>query len=331
LRRRAALPLVFAALLVVLTTARVGRLAYEGTGPAPQTIDVVVPEGGSGVIADALMQAHVIESPLVFRVAVFLTRGQGPLHAGEFLIPAGASLRQVLDILRHGSPVQHQLTIPEGLTSAQITKILDGAAVATGNAPLPAQGAVLPQTYDYLWGTPRAKILARAEDAMQSQLAAAWAQRAPGLPLASPAEALTLASIVQAETPLPAELPSIAAVYENRLNKGMKLQADPTVIFAQTGGAQTGGAAISRTDLASASPYNTYAHAGLPPGPICAPGLAAITAVLHPANIPSLYFVATGNGGHVFTTDFSDHLKNVAAYHAALKSAHEKGDHKRVP
>jgi len=302
-----------AALVLLAAGLRVEQSAYNGTGPASTATDVVVPEGAA---AAALANAGVITSPLVFHIAEKLTRGDGPVRAGEYLIPAGASLAQVLDILRHGTPVQHHVTLPEGLTSAQIVKILAGLPAASGDVTPPAEGAILPQTYDYLWGTPRAKILARAEAALQAPLAAAWAARDPNLPLASPQDAVTLAAIVQAETPVPAELPMVAAVYENRLNKGMKLQADPTVIYAASNGALTGGRDISRTDLASASPYNTYVYGGLPPGPICAPGLAAIQAVLHPATTDALYFVATGTGGHVFTATYTTHLKNVAVYRA---------------
>lgn len=310
--------LILAALLALLRLADMAaRQSYLGPGPAAQSLDLVIPAGGSAAIAATLAQAGALRHPLFFRLAAFATKGDGPLHAGEFLLPPHASLADILAILRHGTPVQHQVTIPEGLTSAQIAKILNNAPEASGNAPPPPQGAVLPQTYDYVRGTPRGKILRRAEDAMQVQLAAAWAQRDPGVALAGPEEALTLASIVQAETPLPAELPEVAAVYENRLAKGMKLQADPTVIFAASGGTLTGGAGISRADLANPSPYNTYMYAGLPPGPICAPGLAAIQAVLHPANIPALYFVATGTGGHVFSTDFKQQLQHIAAYRAA--------------
>lgn len=318
---------LFAALLIFGAVLNVARAVYDGTGPALHPVDVVVPKGGSAIITQSLNDAGLLASPLAFRVAVFLTKADGPLHAGEFLLPAGASLHKILDILRHGSPVQHQVTIPDGQTGVEIARLLNAAPVATGSVAPPADGAVLPQTYDYLWGTPRGKILSRAEDAMQTVLANSWAAREHRLPVTSARDALILASIVQAETPLPTELPEVAAVYENRLRLGMKLQADPTVIYAVTGGALTGGHGLSRTDLASASPYNTYVKTGLPPGPICAPGAAALSAVLHPAPIPALYFVATGDGGHVFTTSFAQHLKNIAAYHAAKK----KGDRKPAP
>ena len=153
---------------------------------------------------------------------------------------------------------------------------------------------------------------------MRQALQTAWAARDPSIPLTSPQQALTLASIVQQETPLAAELPEIAAVYENRLARGMRLAADPTVIFAATGGRVSGGQPITRSDLATPSPYNTYMYAGLPPGPICAPGIAAIEAVLHPAQSQALFFVATGAGGHVFADNFQEQQQHIKQYRAAL-------------
>ncbi len=304
-------------LLVLLVTLQAGqRAAIEAyTLPgAGQGGDFFAPEGGSREVAAALAKAGVIAHPLVFRGAVYLTRDQGPLRAGEFLIPARASIKEILELLRHGPQVEHQVTIPEGLTGAQIAAILDAAPLATGQVEPPEEGSVLPQTYDYLWNTPRAGILRRAQDALQVELTAAWGQRDPAVPLNSPAEAVTLASIVQAEARLTPEMPQIAGVYENRLKLGMRLQADPTVIYAATGGKQSGGVGISRADLADASPYNTYAHVGLPPGPIDAPGLAAIEAVLHPAKTDDLYFVANGSGGHSFSRVFKDQLAAIKRF-----------------
>jgi len=291
---------------------------FYGPGPLSATADLVIPKGGTAGAAAALRQAGVLEYPLFFRVAAWVTRRDGPVHAGEFLFPAHVSLADVLRILRHGAPVQHQVTIPEGLTGAQIATIINLAKAATGHVDAPPEGAVLPQTYDFTRGTPRPVILARAEAAMRQALGSAWKTRGD-VPVTSPAQAVVLASIVQQETPVAAELPEIAAVYENRLNQGMKLQADPTVIFAASGGKNSGGVAISRDDLGSPSPYNTYMVAGLPPGPICAPGIAAIEAVLHPAQSDALYFVATGTGGHIFADNFTQQLKNIAAYRATHK------------
>jgi UPF0755 protein len=316
-------------LLVLLTTLRLADMAvhesFYAPGPLPATAAVVIPPGGSAEVAAALQKDGAIAHPLVFRAAAWLTRKDGPLHAGEYLVPARSSLADILHILRHGLPVQHQVTFPEGLTSAQIAKILNAAPAASGTAAPPPEGTVLPQTYDFVRGEPRQTILARAAKAMQQGLTTAWAERDAAVPLASAQQALVLASIVQEESPEPAELPEIASVYENRLAKGMKLQADPTVIFAASAGEMSGGVPITRADLANPSPYNTYVHAGLPPGPICAPGLAAIAAVLHPAASKALYFVATGHGGHVFSENFQSQLKNIAAYQAAQKKSPGKG------
>ena len=296
------------------------RQSYEAPGPLGAGRAVVIPSAPVAAVAAVLRADGVISSPLVFRAAAYLTRREGPIRAGEFLFPARGSLHDVLDVLRFAAPVEHQVTIPEGLTGAAIARILNAAASATGSVAPPAEGAVLSQTYDYTYGTARAGVLARAETAMKRDVAAAWAARDAAVPLASPAQAVILASIVQQETPLAAELPEIAAVYENRLRLGMKLQADPTVIFAASHGAASGGAPISRADLSTRSPYNTYLVAGLPPGPICAPGPAALNAVLHPAATGALYFVATGAGGHVFAGDFKTQLDNIARYRAAARN-----------
>ncbi|MDE2319106.1 MAG: endolytic transglycosylase MltG [Rhodospirillales bacterium] len=311
---------IFLFLLVLLTIVNVGRMAvhetYDGPGAGKADATIVIPPGGSAGVADALAKAGVIEYPLALRAAAWFTRKDGPLRAGEYLFPAHASLHQILNILRHGAEVQHQVTIPEGLTGQQIAAIINALPVATGKFAVPAEGSVLPQTYDYVWGTKRATILARARAAMRMLLAKDWAERANGLPLASPQQAVILASIVQQETPLNGDMPLIAAVYENRLQAGMKLQADPTVIFAASGGRQSGGMSITRADLALASPYNTYVAGGLPPGPICSPGAAALAAVLHPAQTDALYFVATDDGTHrsVFTHSFKDQLNNIQMF-----------------
>jgi UPF0755 protein len=294
------------------------RETYFAPGDAPLAQDVVVPAGSTEAVARSLVVQGVIGSPLVFRVAVFLTRGQGPIRAGEFLVPARASLAQILAILRDGPQVEHAVTIPEGLTGGQIAAVINALPDATGRVAAPSEGAVLPQTYRYLRGTRRSAILARAEAAMGVALAQAWAGRDRTISLTSADEAVVLASIVQEETPVAAELPRVAAVYENRLAAGMALQADPTVIFAASGGAVARGRAISRSDLENGSAYNTYVHGGLPPGAICSPGLAAIEAVLHPAKSDDLYFVASGSGGSVFAKDYKTHLGNVAGYRAAM-------------
>ncbi len=296
---------------MLLVALRLGQLAvfesYNAPGVGRVAQDFFA-QGGSREIAAGLAKAGVVEYPLVLRIAAYVTRGEGKLRAGEYLIPARASLREILLLLRHGPQVEHQVTIPEGLTGAQIAAIINAAPLATGVVGAPAEGSVLPQTYDYLWNFSRRDILRRAQAALLVTLAAEWAGRDKTVPLATPQDAMILASIVQAEAKLTPEMPHIAGVYENRLRLGMRLQADPTVIFAATGGKQSGGTGISRADLGNASPYNTYMHVGLPPGPINAPGLAAIDAVLHPQATDDLYFVANGTGGHNFSRFFADQL-----------------------
>ena len=303
--------------MVALALLGVARMelhqAYDAAGHRHADKIVLILPGNTEHVAQTLEQAGVINSRLLFQAATAWTRHDGPLRAGEYLFPARASLHQILDILRTGAEVQHPATIPEGLTSRQIADIIKDLPEATGRIALPAEGSVLPQTYDYVFGTPRAAILARMQAAMRAALAQLWSARAPGLPIQTPEQAVILASIVQQETPLVSDMPMVAAVYENRLKAGMKLQADPTVIFAASHGAQSAGLSISRADLALDSPYNTYMYKGLPPGPISAPGLAALKAVLHPADSDALYFVAMENGTHrsVFSHSLQQHLENI--------------------
>jgi UPF0755 protein len=309
-------------LCVLLVTLNLGKMAvqqsYNGPGALKNSQDIVVPQGRTEVVAKALVHAGVIDYPLVFRVAAYLTRHQGPIHAGEFLFPAHASLRDILHILRFAAPVEHQVTIPEGLTGRQIAALINAVPAATGKITAPPDGSILPQTYDFTRGTPRATILRRAAAALQKTVADEWPKRDTAIPLQSSAQAIILASIVQQETPIAAELPVIAAVYQNRLARGMKLQADPTVIYAASNGTASSGQPITRAELANPSLYNTYVNNGLPPGPICAPGIAAIHAVLHPAKTSALFFVATGTGGHVFADTFKQQLSNIAKYRAGF-------------
>lgn len=305
--------LLLAALLVAL---RAGesylRDRWHGPGPLPQATDFVVPHGTTDVVAAALHRAGIIDNPFVFRIAEHLTDGRGPLHAGEFAFPAHASLAEVFDVLRHGRQVEHHLTIPEGLTARDITALINAAPAMTGTVDLTREGAILPNTYDYLYGTPRATLLAHAKHALTAAMARLWPDRVADLPLTSPAQALILASIVERETALPEERPMVAAVYLNRLRLGMKLQADPTVIYGLSDGTGVMSRPLDHNDLLRPSAYNTYLNQGLPPGPIAAPGIAAITAVLHPANTDALYFVADGHGGHVFSHDYKDQVKAIA-------------------
>ncbi len=298
------------------------RWLLDRPGPLPDSRDIVVPRGSTAQLGAALTEAGVLTRPLPFELAAWLTWRDGPLRAAEFAFPAHASLRTVLAVLRTGKPVQHMLTIPEGLTSKQIVALVDRAEALTGTTPVPPEGSVLPQTYAYEYGTSRAALLARAQAAMTRALDTAWADRAPNLPIYSPEEALTLASIVERETAKPEERAHVASVYINRLRIGMKLQADPTVVYAASNGLGVLDRKLSRADLERDDPYNTYRVAGLPPGPIAAPGLATLQAVLHPAPSDDLYFVADGSGGHVFAKTLEAHTRNVAAWRALNAPPH---------
>jgi len=297
------------------------RHAVARPGPLAESRAIVVPHGGTAQLADALAADGVVDQPRMFRLAAWLTRDRGTLHAAEFAFPAHASIRQVLAILRSAHPVEHRLTIAEGLTAQQIVGVLAHAEAMTGQVRTIAEGAVLPQTYDYEYGAERATIVARATTAMDKDLAAAWAGRAPGLPLASPRDALILASIVERETAKPDERPHVAAVYLNRLRLGMRLQADPTVIYLASNGSGVLDHHLTRAELERQDPFNTYRSPGLPPSPICSPGLDSLHAVLHPAASDDLYFVADGTGGHVFTRGLGAHDTAVAKWRALAPSA----------
>jgi UPF0755 protein len=303
-------------LLAVVTIINAGRSyiiqTWEGLGSLPHQMDFVVPHGSKKVVGRSLYAAGIIDDVLAFRVAVLLSDADGPLHTGEFAFPAHVSLRGVLAVLRHGRQVEHHLTIPEGLTAQQIVALINRAPAMTGTVAAPAEGAILPNTYDYLSGIQRPVLLGHAEHALLAAMAQAWPNRAAGLPLDSPAQAITLASIVERETAKPEERAMVAGVYLNRLRAGMKLQADPTVIYGLSDGSGVIDRPLGHADLLTPSAYNTYLNIGLPPGPIAAPGFASIQAVLHPADTNAMYFVANGSGGHVFSRDYKDQVKNLA-------------------
>lgn len=292
-----------------------GMRLYQAPGPLAEPAQVVIPRGGTEAIAATLQRAGVIADPRVFTLATWATRAEGPLRAGEFAIPAGASVAGVLEVLRQARPVQRRLTIPEGLTAQQITALVAGAEGMVGEVPALAEGTVLPETYAYQWGDDRTALVRRATAAMDRALAESWAARAEDLPLDSAREALVLASIVERETGVAAERPRVAAVFINRLRRGMPLQSDPTVAYAATDGGVLD-RPISRADLDRDHPFNTYRIRGLPPAPIASPGLASLQAVTRPAETDELYFVADGSGGHAFGRTLQEHNRNVARWRA---------------
>ncbi len=309
-------------LVVAVGLAAAGLLAYHGyasftqPGPLDATKRVVIAAGtGLEGIAGQLHDAGVISEPLVFRLGAKLTDRATRLKAGEYEFAPGVTMRGVLDKLNAGETVVRRLTVPEGLTSAEVVALIEGAEGLEGEVPeLPAEGSLLPETYHYAWGDDRADLIARMRAAMQAAVEELWAGRAEGLPLATPREAVILASIVEKETGVDGERPLVASVFLNRLERGMRLQSDPTVVFALTEGAGPLDRALTRADWQVEHPYNTYRIDGLPPGPIANPGRAALAAVLDPAESDYLYFVADGSGGHAFATTLAEHNRNVAKW-----------------
>ena len=317
---RAFLVTLLAFVLIVGGAALYAYRQYDQPGPLQEARSVLVPRGGLGEVGDALARDGVVAGALPFQAAVLATNGDGAIHAGELEFPAGASLRDVLHILRTAKPIQHLVTIPEGLTAQQVAALLDRAPLLEGAAPVPAEGSVLPETYAYDRGTTRAALLERAAKAMDRALDRAWAARSPTLPLDRPRDALILASMVERETAKPDERPRIAAVFLNRLRQGMKLQSDPTVVYGVSGGAGTLDHPLTRAELDRDDPYNTYRIPALPPGPIAMPGIASLRAVTQPAATDELYFVADGTGGHVFARTQEEHLRNVARWREVERS-----------
>jgi UPF0755 protein len=292
----------------------VGGRAYDAPGPLTAAKIVVIPKGaGAREIGTLLAADGVIENGYLFAIGSYATDRAAGFKAGEYEFAAGISPAGAADLIDSGKVYRHKLTIPEGLTSAQIVALIDAAPALEGTIAVePPEGTLLPDTYFYVLGNTRQELLTRMHRAMAKALTEAWAARAPGLPLASPAEALTLASIVEKETGKPAERPRVAGVLTERLKLGMKLQADPTVIYVLTkGGAVPMPHPLGHDDLAVESPYNTYLDKGLPPTPIDNPGIASLRAALQPDDRGELYFVADGSGGHAFAKTLEEHNRNV--------------------
>ncbi|HEU4877734.1 MAG TPA: endolytic transglycosylase MltG [Sphingomicrobium sp.] len=299
-------------------------LLWASAGPKPGPHTVVVEQGSSlAKVANQLVAAGAVPgSATTYRAMAKLFGSDDPIQAGEFAIPKGMSGAAVLDLLQHGQPVQRLLTVTEGMPSIIVQERLAAAKELTGPAPLAAEGSVLPDSYSYQRGEKRADVLKRMTSAMDKTLAALWAKRKPAAVVKSPQEAIVLASIVEKETGKPAERRMVAGVYSNRLRMGMKLDADPTVIYPITKGKPLG-RRIKRSELNAITGYNTYREVGLPKGPIANPGRESIAAVLDPAPTKALYFVADGTGGHVFADTLDQHNANVAKWYAIRRKRGE--------
>lgn len=309
--RRAGCIIIAIALLAI---AAVGaHFIYGWTGPGPLERDrtFIVPDGASLTgAAIALKQQGFVKSADAFVARAKLFSSGSVIKAGEYMIPAHASNREILAILTGGVGISRFVTIAEGLPSILVHERLMAVEDLTGDIPVPAEGSVLPDTYAYDKGETRAAVLARMTMAMDRTLAELWAKRSPRTVAKTPEEAVTLASIVEKETAVAAERPVVAAVYSNRLRQNMMLQADPTIIYPITKGKPLG-RRILKSEIQAVNDYNTYAMTGLPKGPIANPGRDSIAAVLNPAESSALYFVADGKGGHIFANTLAEHNENV--------------------
>lgn len=283
---------------------------YQHPQKNPRNIILIEKGASLSQITSLLAEQKILNFPFLFKVILYGTGGWRQLKAGEYLIPPKATPAQLSYILKSGEVILHPVTLIEGETSYHLTQKLLQDARFQGTCEVPPEGSLLPETYYFPRGTERQHILNHMQKAMQSALREAWEKHPQDHSLTSPQDLLVLASIVEKETALPHERPLVAAVFLNRLKQGMPLQADPTVIYELTQGKEDLGRALSRADLQVKSPYNTYLYPGLPPSPIANPSLVSITAIIYPADVPYLYFVADGSGGHIFATSLKDHQKN---------------------
>ncbi len=299
-------------------------LLWWGPGPSDKPHHLVVAEGSSlaSVARQLGREGAIPGSARTYRLMARLLGSGDPVQAGEFEIPKGMGGSSILDLLQHGKPVQRLITVTEGMPAIIVGERLAANAYLTGPTPPIPEGSVLPDSYSFERGEARAAVIARMQAAMTKQLDALWAKRKPGCPVATKQEAVILASIVEKETGKPSERRTVAGVYCNRLKIGMKLDADPTVIYPITKGKPLG-RRIRRSELMAVTGYNTYRSPGLPAGPIANPGRDSIAAVLDPVPTRAIYFVADGTGGHVFAETFAEHQANVAKWFALRRARGE--------
>jgi UPF0755 protein len=293
-----------------------GKNKFEAAGPLDRERTVVIPRGaGIRDVAELLRRERVIDIPMVFVAGAAVTGKTSDVKAGEYLFDPGVSMSEVLDTLVDGRSIQHVVTIPEGLTSQQIVERLMESDTLTGDVVnVPTEGTLLPETYKVTRGTTRQQVINRMQSAHKRLVQETWERRASDLPIKTVNDFVTLASIVEKETGKADERTRVAAVFINRMNRRMRLQSDPTIIYGLVGGKGTLGRLLTRDDVERPTPYNTYTVEGLPPGPIANPGRASLEAVANPSRTKELYFVADGTGGHVFASTYDEHLKNVSRW-----------------
>ncbi|HEX5238922.1 MAG TPA: endolytic transglycosylase MltG [Sphingomicrobium sp.] len=310
-------PLLIVAAGLILAALLVTYFLWWAPGPKPGPHDVIIKEGSTirSVSRQLAKEGAIPGTARTYYVMARLFGSSDPIQAGEFEIPREMAGSSVLDLLQHGKPKLRLITVTEGMPSIVVEEKLASSPYLTGATPDIEEGSLLPDSYGYQRGETRAALVKRMQQAMTKAMAALWPRRSMDCPVNTPEQAIILASIVEKETAKPAERPMVAGVYCNRLKIGMKLDADPTVIYPVTKGKPLG-RRILRSELDADNGYNTYKRAGLPQGPIANPGKASIEAVLHPAQTKALYFVADGTGGHVFADTLAQQNANVAKWYA---------------
>jgi UPF0755 protein len=318
----------FFTLAVVLGCAGGGVVYYVTSqlniqGPLPADKIVMIPRNSSGDdIIDQLARENIIAHPGVMSAYIMAKRPK--FRAGEYVFKKQSSMAEVLDTLVNGKPITHKVNIPEGLTSEQIVERLIENEVLTGEiAETPREGTLLPDTYTFERGYTREQMLKSMRLTQEKLVKDVWARRSPDVPIRSTLELVTLASIVEKETGKADERPRVAGVFVNRLNRDMRLQTDPTVIYGIVGGKGSLGRGLTRTELDTPTPFNTYLIKGLPPGPIANPGKAALEAAANPMKTRDIFFVADGKGGHSFAETNEQHNKNVARWRQIEQSQKE--------
>jgi UPF0755 protein len=310
-----------------------GAKQFNSPGPLDRERTVnIPPRTGLRDMADLLQREGVISSSTYFVAGAVILGATDKLKAGEYVFEKNASMDDVLETIISGKSIQHSVTMAEGLTTQQIVQRLNDAEVLSGPIQkIPPEGSLLPETYRVTRGTTREQIIQRMASAHKRLVDEIWARRSPDLPVKDINEFVTLASIVEKETAIASERTRVAGVFVNRLNKRMRLQSDPTIIYGIVGGKGSLGRSLTRADVDQSTPYNTYTITGLPPGPIANPGRASLEAVANPSRTNELYFVADGTGGHVFADTYEQHLKNVARWRDFQKEQREKAPVSAAP
>ena len=303
-----------AAVFALLVAGALALSTAFGSASIEEDTPFIVSSGSSlTAVANDLEQQGLITSADGFVLRAKLFGGATPIQAGEFQLTAGMSQGEILRAFQSGDVIRRFVTIPEGMPSILVHERLMAEDLLSGVISIPAEGSVLPDTYSFERGESRQAVLDRMQAAMTAYLAQAWAEKGDGIAVSTPQEAVILASVVEKETGKPSERRMVAGLYSNRLKIGMRLQADPTIIYPITKGAPLG-RRIRRSEIDAVNDYNTYSMSGLPKGPITNPGRESIAAVLNPAETNALFMVADGTGGHAFAETNAEHEANVAKW-----------------